>query len=288
MPKFNHYIGIDYSGAKHSYAKLPGISVAQATRQSIEIFKENDQNWSRKSLAEWIVKVLQSRERERVIIGIDHAFSFPSHFLHQNNFDSWDKVINYTSNLLPIDNEKNTVFKDVLTQPNIQSQIKLAALKDENAFRITEKLSHKMGFRALPTFQFKWRNVAYSTFAGIPWLGYIRENVPKDKLHFWPFDGCDKWEIPEGKSAIVEVYPRLFNGDESGKKILPPESFGLDNEHERDAYCVAKWMKDKDGACEKDGTCKLDNYLKPELNVEQKKLAELEGWILGVLPKGLE
>ncbi|HUN92835.1 MAG TPA: hypothetical protein VMU33_12315, partial [Burkholderiaceae bacterium] len=43
--------------------------------------------------------------------------------------------------------------------------------------------------------------VASSAHAGIPWLRFIREQCG-DQVHVWPFDG---WEIPEGKSAILEV-----------------------------------------------------------------------------------
>jgi hypothetical protein len=50
--------------------------------------------------------------------------------------------------------------------------------------------------------------VAKSTHAGIPWLWHIRQEV-RDRVHFWPFDG---WQIPEGKPAIVEVYPSIFSG----------------------------------------------------------------------------
>jgi hypothetical protein len=37
-------------------------------------------------------------------------------------------------------------------------------------------------------------SVAKSTFAGLPWLLYLR-NWRKRPVHFWPFDG---WEVPAG------------------------------------------------------------------------------------------
>jgi hypothetical protein len=50
-------------------------------------------------------------------------------------------------------------------------------------------------------FDVKQGCVAFSTHAGIPWLRYIREQLGT-RVHFWPFDG---WDIPAGRSAIVEV-----------------------------------------------------------------------------------
>lgn len=50
-------------------------------------------------------------------------------------------------------------------------------------------------------------SVAKSTHSGLPWLLYLRRQLASN-IHFWPFDG---WEIPAGKSAIVEVYPTLWS-----------------------------------------------------------------------------
>ncbi len=52
-------------------------------------------------------------------------------------------------------------------------------------------------------------SVAKSTHAGIPWLRFIRQRLG-ERAHFWPVDG---WDIPVGRSAIAEVYPRLWSRD---------------------------------------------------------------------------
>ncbi len=52
-------------------------------------------------------------------------------------------------------------------------------------------------------------SVAKSTHAGIPWLRYIRQRMG-DRVQFWPFDG---WDIPAGRSAIIEVYLALWSRD---------------------------------------------------------------------------
>lgn len=108
------------------------------------------------------------------------------------------------------------------------------------------------------------RSVAKSTHAGIPWLRYIRQQV-KDRVHFWPFDG---WSFPPNHSVIAEVYPALWN------KIFPSEGRTPD---QQDAFAIARWMQgvDSDGSLEK--------YLHPNLEPQKRKMAEIEGWILGVL-----
>src|SRR5262249_20149909 len=106
-------------------------------------------------------------------------------------------------------------------------------------------------------------SVAKSTHAGLPWLRYIRERLGQ-RVHFWPFDG---WDIPAARSVIAEIYPALFN------QTFPCEAR---NPHQHDAYCVAAWLAQAD----RDG--RLGAHLVPELNPAERKVAAVEGWILGV------
>ena len=105
--------------------------------------------------------------------------------------------------------------------------------------------------------------VAKSTHAGIPWLRRIRQAVG-DKVHFWPFDG---WSVPEGKSVIAEIYPSVFTKRYSASGRTPDQQA---------AYAVARWLSD----CDRHGF--LERYFNPPLTPEDRKVADLEGWILGI------
>ena len=89
-------------------------------------------------------------------------------------------------------------------------------------------------------------SVAKSTHAGLPWLLYLRLQLG-DRVHFWPFDG---WAIPAGRSAAVEIYPRLWS------HTFAREDRTTD---QHDAYSVAAWMRraDLDGS--------LTGFLDPPL-----------------------
>jgi hypothetical protein len=106
--------------------------------------------------------------------------------------------------------------------------------------------------------------VAKSTHAGIPRLRYIQQhaNVP---VHFWPFDG---WSVPRDRSVVAEVYPALWS------RTFPNEGRTPD---QQDAFAIAKWLQRAD--C--DGS--LEKFLYLELEPHDRKTAEIEGWILGVL-----
>ena len=106
--------------------------------------------------------------------------------------------------------------------------------------------------------------MAKSTHAGIPWLRYLRQRL-EERVHFWPFDG---WKVPVGKSALVEVYPTLWS------KSLPREGRTPD---QHDAYVAASWLQrmDKDG--------RLGKFFKPDMLPGQYPVAQVEGWIFGVM-----
>lgn len=105
--------------------------------------------------------------------------------------------------------------------------------------------------------------VAKSTHAGIPWLRRIRQ-AAGGKVHFWPFDG---WSVPEGKSVIAEVYPSVFTRRYSGASRTADQQA---------AYAVARWLS------EGDGRGFLPRNFDPPITAEERRIADLEGWILGV------
>ena len=99
--------------------------------------------------------------------------------------------------------------------------------------------------------------------AGIPWLCHVRREVG-DLVHFWPLDG---WEIPEDRSVIAEVYPPVFRNRYPREDRTPDQ---------QDAYSVARWLKEM---CENGF---LGRYLDLPLTQEEREVARLEGWMLGV------
>jgi hypothetical protein len=66
---------------------------------------------------------------------------------------------------------------------------------------------------------------------------------------------------------VVEVYPSLW-----ARSFAREER--TDDQH--DAYSIAAWMR------EADGHDLLNRHFNPALSADQRKVANIEGWILGV------
>src|SRR6266404_6332117 len=69
------------------------------------------------------------------------------------------------------------------------------------------------------------------------------------------------------RHSLVEVSPALWN-----------HSFPRDgrDSHQQDAYAAAEWLRRSD----RDGT--LEQFFSPSLTEPERKVAEIEGWILGI------
>lgn len=256
--RFNKYIGIDYSGAETPTSSLKGLRVYE-TKPGIDPTEVPPpagpkRYWSRRGLAEWIIE--QVLRPKPCIIGIDHAFSFPLKYFEKHKLAlDWPAFLDDFQAHWPTDED---IYVDFVRD----------GVEGNGAARMGERKWRRLtDFRAgsaKSVFHFDVQGqVAKSTHSGLPQLRHIRNKVGS-RVHFWPFDG---WTIPSGKSAIVEVYPRLWN------RNYPPANRTSD---QQDAYSVASWLQEMDCAGG------LDLYLNPELSPEHRRIASIEGWILGL------
>ncbi|MDP9562081.1 hypothetical protein [Agrobacterium tumefaciens] len=260
MPQFARHIGIDYSGAETPTSSLKGLRVYMASggESPVEVLPppSNKKYWTRRGLAEWLVATL--RDAVPTIVGIDHAFSFPLRYFEAHGLlPDWQKFLVDFQRHWPTDDDH--AYVDFVRYGALGN----GAARSGNAKwrRLTEERAR--GAKSVFHFDVQG-SVAKSSHSGIPWLLFIRKQLG-EQMHFWPFDG---WAIPADRSAIVEVYPALWSrefamGDRTGDQ--------------HDAYSIAAKLSRAD----QDGT--LDRMLQPELSEQEKVVAGVEGWILGVL-----
>jgi hypothetical protein len=195
------------------------------------------------------------RDGKRFLAGIDHAFSFPAAYFDRHGFTTWTAFLDDFCEHWPTD--RDHCYVEEFRAGNLRTG-------SDKEFRLTERWTSS----AKSVFRFDVQgSVAKSTHAGIPWLRHIRQQTG-DTLHFWPFDG---WDVPDGKSVVTEVYPSIF------RNRYPLTAGGVKRTaDQQDAYAVARWLE------ETTRRGFLSRYFSPPLTDEERKLAEREGWILGV------
>jgi uncharacterized protein with HEPN domain len=259
--RFERYIGIDYSGADTSNSRLRGLCVYEARRHErpgSQRLREGPRGlWSRAELAEWLTRLLS--DGLPTIVGIDHGFSFPLAYFQRypQAAADWPAFLDDFVQHWPTD-QPGVKVRDVR---NGQVGEGSRRVGENRWYRLTERRGAAK--TAKPVFLFDVNGtVAHSTHAGIPWLRYLRNHV-KPTPHFWPFDG---WTIAAGRSAIVEVYPRMWSNlyERDGR-----------NGHQQDAYAVSCWL------CEADEDGRLAHALDGPSDADAREAARMEGWILG-------
>jgi hypothetical protein len=256
MPAFERYIGIDYSGAETPGSYLQGLRMYAADRVTapVEVPAPVKKHWTRQGIAERLVTLLS--EDIPTLVGIDHGFSFPLQY-----FEKYDLPLDWTAFLEDFQRHWPTgeehMYVDFVREGVYGNGP--ARTGRSTWRRITEIRTR----RAKSVFHFDAPgSVAKSTFSGLPWLLHIRLRT---SAHFWPFDG---WQVPPGRSAVAEVYPALWS------KAFPQEAR---NGHQHDAYSIAARLRNAD----MDGT--LSRFFHFDLEERERKTAEIEGWILGVV-----
>lgn len=258
-PAFHRYIGIDYSGAETPDASLKGLRVYEASRDFLPVEVEPPPSprkyWTRRGLAEWLAEKLS--ENVPTLVGIDHGFSFPLRYFEVHLLEpDWPTFLDDFQKHWPTD-AKHTYVDFIRNGSWGEGEARSGSARWR---RITEV---RAGAKSVFHFDVPG-SVAKSTHAGLPWLLYLRNQLG-DSVHFWPFDG---WEIPTGKSSLVEVYPSLWS------KSYPREGRTPD---QHDAYVATNWLRqiDQEGH--------LGRFLLPNLLPGEYHVARVEGWILGVM-----
>lgn len=258
-PAFQRYVGIDYSGAMTPEAGLKGLRVYEAGQSALpgEVLPPSGSSkyWSRRDIATWLAHRLA--EDVPTLVGIDHGFSFPWRY-----FETHGLVADWVTFLEDFQRQWPT------DEPGITVDLIRKGARDVGETRSGDARWRRLAeirARAKSVFHFDVPgSVAKSTHAGLPWLCWLRHQLA-ERVHFWPFDG---WALPEGKSAVVEIYPSLWSS-------AYPRDGRTPDQH--DAYVAAAWLRQRD----QEGN--LSAFLQPSLQQEERQKAQVEGWILGVM-----
>lgn len=258
MPRFDRYVGIDYSGAQTPDSSLVGLRIYLATpsQAPVEVLPPPGRRryWTRRGVAAWLTGQLQIASP--TLVGIDHGFSFPLRY-----FESHGLALDWTRFLEDFHRHWPTDAPNASVDAIRDGKLGMGNQRTGNPRwrRLTE-----MCCGAKSVFHFDVQgSVAKSTHCGLPWLRHLQRELGS-LVHFWPFDG---WSPAPGRSVLVEAYPSLWN------RSLPIENR---DPHQHDAFAVAHWMR------EQDGIGSLPEHFHPALTPDEQAVARVEGWIFGL------
>jgi hypothetical protein len=274
---------IDYSGSASVSAQKKHIYMVtiRIKNAGVEIIS----NITRHECREQIQLLLQQAhgDRKYCLIGFDFSLWFPSGFfqrLYQQHRKSWREQLRIltkgTKKIPPPGNSPrewaaqiNEIFKQKyhvtggpFWGPGFFQRIKPAFPFDSNGFssrRLVEERYPKMK----SIFQIGGiGSVGLQALFGISQIEKLlafcdNKNIP---LQVWPFDG---WDMLPETNLICEIYPALYNK-------------GLKGDRE-DALASAQWFAGN----RKVNT--LAEQFRPQLNATERRRAQTEGWVPGVL-----
>ena len=199
---FRRFIGIDYSGAKFASSPLKSLRIYESilgktgkVATEVRLCKTSQKYWSRCDIAKWLVNELGASTTTTTLVAIDHGFSFPFCYFEKYQLPlNWHYFLDDFSHHWPTDNNDVSVRR--LRKETKSSKVRLRT-GDSKWRRVCER---RVGAKSVFHFDVPG-SVATSTHAGIPWLRYLRQNLP-DNIHFWPFDG---WNPPKGKKILTQA-----------------------------------------------------------------------------------
>lgn len=262
MTLFQRIIAIAYSGAETADSPLKSLRVfvAAGAEEPVEVLTQNPARryWTRREIALWLIDRL--REPQRTLVGIDHPFCFPfRYFEHHRLAPNWSLFLDDFQRHWPSDDPYTYV--DFIRDGHCGAGA--ARTGSVQWRRHTESVLPS----ARSVFQFEGAGAnAKSAHAGIPFLRLIKRECGA-AVHFWPFDG---WALPTNKSVVVETFPSLWrNAFPLQARTYPQHA----------AYVVAAVL----ARFKHNNTLAL--LFAPELHPGIRHEAQLEGWVLGALPK---
>lgn len=213
LDMIDRFIGIDWSGDRR--ARINKLQVAVCSPGELGPKLESpaeEKYWSRDEIAQWVV---QEANNKCVLIGMDFAFAFPycdkntyfpGHHQGPESVEALWEMVDTVCKDEPnfyggtFYRNKSSHYSKYFWYPKFKG-----ARFDGSRLRVTEKACQRGN--AKPACSFKCLGpdqVGPGSVAGMRTLHHINK-IRSNSINIWPFDS-----FVDGKSTIVEIFPRLF------------------------------------------------------------------------------
>ena len=273
IPKFDHFLALDWSGAKGERHKGIAMALAEADGGPPVLVKPPVRGWSRTE-----VMALLEDLPPRTLVGADLGISLP----YQDTgafFPGWDETPRSAKKLWAMIDEicaddPHLGAHSFITHPQASRYFRHGkdkegdrfllddAITKEGRFRVTEGAQRAQKCRPVSNFNLVGAaQVGKSSLTGMRMLHQLR-----GKLNVWPMDPIPKRSSPLKGSVLVEIYTGLASREAAAllgrngtrTKLLtyadlnaalkaldcpPIDAIGEVDDHSSDALLSAAWLR---------------------------------------------
>ncbi len=290
MRPFDHFVAIDWSGARGSRHK--GIALAIASGTNAPVLLRPGHIWSRQDVLNWLLD--QAQRRANILIGFDFSSSFAFHD-HGAYFPQWsDSPPDMPSLWALVDalcpNDIDLGAHSFLAHPDVHRHFRHGGGVVGDLFgqgggrlrcveqhqRATGQAASVSNFNLVGAAQ-----VGKASLSGMRLLHQLRSKIPLWPLNPIPPSGPLLVEIytslaaraamlPKGRSKIRDLDQLQHALAQLGS--APTQHVGAISDHQSDALLTAAWMRKM---------AKNEQYWSPAPLSE--KIAAQEGWTFGII-----
>lgn len=271
MREFDHFLAIDWSGAKGERHK--GIALALATKagEAPVLVEPPRGGFSRTD----ILEILRDDLPVNTLVGIDLGISLPFNDCGAF-FPGWDRSPSHAKKLWALidaicDAEPHLGASAFVNHPDARRYFRHGKNDEGDRFHLTQAISRQGRFREAEIAQWRQKcrpvsnfnlvgaaQVGKSSLTGMRMLHQLRGHLP-----VWPMDKVPDKRIRKGGSMLVEIYTGLASREAAAKsgsrtKLLtyadlnaalaalgcpPVDEVGEIDDHSSDAILTAAWMR---------------------------------------------
>ncbi|MEM6584969.1 MAG: hypothetical protein AAF692_04380 [Pseudomonadota bacterium] len=298
IPEFDHFLALDWSGAKGERHKGIALAIAEKDGGPSVLVDPPARGWSRVEVREVLADL-----PPKTLVGADLGISLP----YQDAgafFPGWDKTPRSAKKLWALideicSNDPHLGAHSFVEHPEARRYFRHGkndegdrfllegAITKEGRFRVAEGAQRAQKCRPVSNFNLVGAaQVGKSSLTGMRMLHQLR-----GKLNVWPMDPVpDRWS-PQKGSALVEIYTGLASKETADlgarTKLLtyqdlnaalealdcpPVDAYGDIDDHSSDALLTAAWLRKVAG-----------ERRRWEPRFLTAEIAWTEGWTFGAL-----
>ncbi|WP_298337082.1 hypothetical protein [uncultured Erythrobacter sp.] len=271
MREFDHFLAIDWSGAKGERHK--GIALALATKQGEApvLVEPPKGGFSRQD----VLEILRDDLPVNTLVGIDLGISLPFNDCGAF-FPGWDRSPSHAKKLWALidaicDAEPHLGANSFVKHPDARRYFRHGKEDEGDRFHLPQAISRQGRFREAEIAQWRQKcrpvsnfnlvgaaQVGKSSLTGMRMLHQLRGHLP-----VWPMDKVPDRRVRKGGSMLVEIYTGLASREAAAKsgsrtKLLtyadlnsalealgcpPVDEIGEIDDHSSDALLTAAWLR---------------------------------------------